>query len=59
MNKVMLNHKNFDHLAILIVDPVDNIRVTLASMVSDLGAGLTLQAKNGAEAKLLIEKGRY
>jgi CheY-like chemotaxis protein len=53
-NQIKYNY--FDDKCILIVDPVENIRLTLTTMVNTLGAQKTLQAKDGVEAKAVIEK---
>jgi len=48
----------FSTMSILIVEPVDNMRMTIASMLSSLAFKEILQAKNGLEAKTLIERNK-
>ncbi len=47
---------DFKGLNVLLVDNVQNIRVTLAAMLSTLGFNKILQAKNGIEALATIEE---
>ncbi|SFC11642.1 response regulator [Pseudoalteromonas denitrificans] len=41
----------------LIIEPVENMRVTIAAMLVKLSFGKVIQAKNGAEALVILDKG--
>jgi len=53
--KVEKSH--FKGLTVLIIEPVDNMRVTIAAMLVNLSFGKVIQAKHGAEAMVRLDEG--
>ncbi len=54
---MMFGTSLFEDLTVLIIEPVDNMRVTIAAMLVKLSFGKVIQAKHGAEAMMLLDKG--
>lgn len=49
-------NSQFSHVSVLVVDHVDNIRSTVARMLSELGFKKVYQATNGSDALALMKK---